>query len=135
MPPTPFRPAVALGLALAGSLGIAAAWILVAQASGRQCSWMAVLAALDAGMLLRMARMPPGAARAACTVLATLLAIALANWGIVATEVGRMLGLAPWASMGKLAFDHGWLLARLANDAVDLAWLAAALVVAIACGR
>jgi hypothetical protein len=135
MPPSRSRPAPALALALAGSIGIAAAWILVAQATGRQCSWMAVAAALDAALLLRMGRLRPGAARAAWAVLATAVAIALANWGIVATEVGRMLGLAPWSSMGKLGLDYGWLLARMANDAVDLAWLAAALVVAAACGR
>jgi hypothetical protein len=139
MPPFRSRPAPALApalaLALAGSIGIAAAWVLVSQATGRQCSWMAVVAAADAALLLRMGRLRPGAARAACAVLATALAIALANWGIVATEVGRMLGQAPWTSLGKLGFEHGWLVVRLANGAVDLAWLAAALVVAAACGR
>ncbi|MEN1941850.1 hypothetical protein WCE41_10905 [Luteimonas sp. MJ246] len=129
------RPAAALALALAGSIGIAAAWVLVAQASGRQCSWMAVVAALDAALLLRMGRHRPGLARALWGVLATALAIVLANWGIIATEVGRMLGLAPWASMGKLGFEHAWLLARMANDAVALAWLAAGLVVAAVFGR
>src|SRR5690606_27807504 len=98
MPPTRSRPApaLALALALAGSIGIAAAWILVAQATGRQSSWMAVAAALDAALLLRMGRFRPGIARLACGLLATALAIVLANWGIIATEVGRMLGLAPW---------------------------------------
>ena len=135
MPPFRSRPVKALALALAGSIGIAAAWILVAQASGRQSSWMAVVAALDALLLLRMGGYRPGAARAAWAVLATLLAIALANWGIAADQVGRMLGLAPWNSMIRLGPEHGWLLLRMANDAVDLAWLAAGLVVAAAWGR
>ena len=137
MPPTRSRPApaLALALALAGSIGIAAAWILVAQATGRQASWMAVVAALDAALLLRMGRFRPGVARMACGVLATALAIALANWGIIATEVGRMLGLTPWTSMGKLGMEHAWLLARLANDTVDLAWCAAGLVVAAVASR
>ncbi|GGK00486.1 hypothetical protein [Luteimonas terricola] len=135
MPPFRFRPSTALALALAGSIGIAAAWILVAQATRGQGSWMAVVAALDAALLLRMGGFRPGVARAACGVLATALAIALANWGIAANEVGRMLGLAPWASMGKLGVEHAWLLVRLANDAIDLAWLAAGLVVAAVCSR
>lgn len=135
MPPSPSRPATALALALAGSIGIAAAWILVAQALGRQCSWMAPVAALDAVLLLRLGGCRPGAARAAWAVLATALAIALANWGIAAVEIGRMLGLTPWSSMGKLGLEHAWLLVRLANDSVDLAWLAAGLVVAAAWGR
>lgn len=121
---------MALALALAGSIGIAAAWILVSQATGRQSSWMAVVAALDAALLLRMGQFRPGFARAAWGVLATMLAIALANWGVIATEVGRMLGLTPWMSMGKLGVEHAWLLARMANDTVDQAWLAAGLVVA-----
>lgn len=135
MPPSGSRPASALALVLAGSIGIAAAWVLVAQASGRQCSWMAVVAAVDAALLLRMGRYRPGPVRALWGVLATALAIALANWGIIATEVGRMLGLAPWASMAKLGVEHAWLLARMANDAVALAWLGAGLVVAAVASR
>ena len=41
-----------------GSLGCAAAWILIALSTGRLCAWMALLAALDAAVLLRLARMP-----------------------------------------------------------------------------
>ncbi|HEY4528990.1 MAG TPA: hypothetical protein VIG97_01475 [Luteimonas sp.] len=135
MPPSRSRPTSALALALAGSIGIAAAWILVVQLVDRQSSWMAVVAGVDAVLLLRMGGFRPGAARAAWAVLATLLAIALANWGIAADQVGRMLGLPPWNSMLRLGAEHGWLLLRMANDAVDLAWLAAGVVVAAALGR
>lgn len=135
MPPSRSRPSRALALALAGSIGIAAAWVLVVQTIDRQSSWMAVVAAIDAVLLLRMGDYRPGAARAAWAVLATLLAIALANWGIAADQVGRMLGLAPWDSMLRLGAEHGWLLLRMANDGVDLAWFAAALVIAAAWGR
>lgn len=135
MPPIRSRPALALALVLAGSIGIAAAWVLVAQATRGQGSWMAVIAALDAALLLRMGGVRPGLVRAVCGVLATALAIVLANWGIAANEVGRMIGLSPWTSMGKLGMEHAWLLVRLANDAADLAWLAAGLVVAAVSSR
>ena len=135
MPPSRSRPTTALALALAGSIGIAAAWVRVAQSTGHHGSWMAVVAAADAALLLRMGGFRPGTARAFIGVLATTLAIALANWGIAATEVGRQLGLTPWASLGKLGADHGWLLVRMANGAVDLAWLAAGLVVAAVASR
>jgi hypothetical protein len=122
-------------LALVGSLGIAAAWILLAASLDRQCSWMAVLAAFDAALLLRFGRIRGGWARAGWGVAATVLTIALANWGIAATELGQALGLLPWESMRRMGAEHAWLLARLANDSIDLAWLGAALVVAAVTSR
>jgi hypothetical protein len=116
-------------LALA-SLGCAAAWILVALSAGRQSSWMAVVAAVDAAVVLRLARMPAGRGRAAAAVVATLATIALANWGIAAGEVGRALGMMPWDAGARLGPHYAWTLASLANAAADRAWLAAAVVVA-----
>ena len=137
MPPTfPRRTwAPAYALALVGSFGVAATWILLGRGTGRQCSWMGVVAALDAVLLLRMGGMRPGLARAAWAMLCTALAMALANWGIAAEHVGRMLGLPIWTSMARMGGDYAWLLVRMANDAVDLAWLAAGLVTAAAWGR
>lgn len=122
-------------IAVAGSSCFAAAWILLATAVGSQCSWMAVLGALDAALLLRLCRARPGWTRAAWGVLATAVAIAIANWGIAATQIGKAMGLLPWASAMRLGAGHGWTLLQLANDPVDLAWLGAALVVAAVISR
>ena len=122
--------AFAAGLLLLASLGVAAAWVLLAMAIDRQSSWMAVVVAADAALVVRLLRMPPGALRAGCGVLATLLAIAAANWALVAAWLGRYLGLLPWESMLRLGPEFGWLLMRQANGAADLAWLAAGVVVA-----
>jgi len=127
--------ALAAGLLLFGSLGIAAAWVLVAMALDSQSSWMALVAAADAALIVRLARLRPGFARALCGVLATLLAILAANWGIVAAWLGRHMGLLPWDSMLKLGPDFAWLLMRLSNTATDLAWMAAALVAAAIASR
>lgn len=138
MPPDPHRvrgPLPALLLLLVGSLGIAAAWVLVAIASGRQASWVAVLAAIDAALLLRLGGMRRGWARAACGVLGTALAIAAANWGIVAGQVGRSMSVLPWDALFRIGPEFTWTLARLSNDAVDLAWCGAALVVAAVAAR
>ena len=124
-----------LALLAFGSLGFAAAWILLAAALDRPCSWMAVFAALDSALLLRFARFPRGAARATLAVVATAAAIGLACWGIVATRIGAPLGLMPWESVLRLGAEFGWLLVRLGNDAVDLAWFAAGLVVAALAAR
>ena len=122
-------------LPLAGSIGFAAAWILLAAWTGGQCSWMAVLAGLDAALLLRLARVAPGLPRSAWGALATMLAIGMANWGIAATEMGRMVGLLPGDSLLRLGASHGWTLVSLANGPVDLAWLAAGMVIAAIASR
>ena len=48
LPLPPRRTRLALFLLPLGVAAVAAAWIVVATATGRQSSWMAVLAALDA---------------------------------------------------------------------------------------
>jgi hypothetical protein len=126
---------LAPALLLLATLGCAAAWILLALGNGRQCSWMALVAAADAVLVLRIAGMPAGWPRAATALAATLAAIALANWGIAAGEVGRSLGMLPWEAATRLGAHHAWTLAGLANGAADAAWLAAALVLAAVAGR
>jgi hypothetical protein len=126
---------LAILLLLAGCFGFAAAWVLVAFARDRQCSWMALLAALDAVFLLRLARMPAGATRSLLAVGGTLLTIVLANWGIAAAQIGRSMGLLQWESLGKLGPFYAWTLANLANPPVDLLWLAASVVLAAIAAR
>ena len=126
---------IAPALLVIGSFGFAAAWVLLALARDRQCSWMAILAAIDAALLLRMARMPRGWLRVSLAVIATASTIGLANWGIAAVQIGRIMGLLPWESMAKLGPFYAWTLANLANPPVDLLWLAAALVLAAIAAR
>ena len=122
-------------LLMLGSVGFAAAWVMLAVARDRQCSWMAVLAAADAVLLLRLARMPGGWVRAGLAVLATAATIALANWGIAAAQMGRVMGLLPWESMTRLGPSFAWTLANLANPPVDLLWLGLGLVLAAIAAR
>lgn len=137
--PVPSTPAssawLSVPLLLVGSTGFAAAWVLLAWMRDRQCSWMAVMAALDAVLLLRLARVRGGWARGGAAVAATALSIVLANWGIVAAQMGRPMGLLPWQSMAKLGPSLAWTMASLANQPADLAWLWIGLVVALLAGR
>jgi len=121
---------LAIALLLLGSIGIAAVWILVADARNAQSSWMAVVAALDAAWILRLVRARPGALRALAGVTATALAILVASFGIVAAQLARPMGMLPWESALKLGPQHAWTLANLANGPADIAWLAAGLVIA-----
>ncbi len=137
MPPAPptRQRALALGLLLLAAAGTAAAWALAALALDRHCAWMAVVAAVDGAWLLRLGRMPRGAARALLAVLGTALAIVLANWWIAGGQIGMMIGLAPWDSIPRLGWSYAWTLSSLANGGAELVWYAVALVVAAVAGR
>ena len=120
------------------ALGIAvftAAWILLAAATGRQSSWMALLAAADAAFLLRLGGMAPGVRRAAWAGGAPATTIVLSNWGIVAAGIGRLVGLGPLDSALKLGAGLAWTVAQLVNGPVDVALLLASLAVAALAAR
>jgi predicted amidohydrolase len=89
------------------------------------------VAALDVVLLLRLAKWPAGASRAAWALLATAAAITAANVLIAAGQVGQQFGLRPWESALKMGPSYAWLLTTLALDPVDLALCAAALLLAL----
>lgn len=122
-------------LLLIGSVGCAALWVLVATWLERPASWMAVIAAADAALMLRLAGARPGTLRSLGAVLGTGLAVVIANWFITAAMAGRMLGLAPLESALRLGRHHAWTVIELVNTPVELAWIGAALVVAAVCAR
>lgn len=106
---------------LAGAACFTAIWILLALYLGRQSGWMALLAAMDAALLLRFGRMRAGPRRAWTAALATVAMALLANWFIIASQLGFVLGLLPWESALRLGPSHAWTLALLANAPTD--WL------------
>lgn len=134
-PPSRFPTPLTLVLLLIISCGIAAVWALVSLYTGKQSTWMAVVAAFDAVWVLRACRMRAGWGRAASAVLGTIVAVAFANWSIAATRMGLPLGIPPWDSFVRLGSDHAWTLISLTNSALDVAWIGAALVVAAVAGR
>jgi len=136
-PPLSTRPSrwIAPALLLLGSAMLVLAWTLVALWLRHQSSWMAVVVAVDAALLLRWGGMRPGPGRAAWAVGATVATIVLANWSIAATHMGMAVGLRPWESALRLGMHHASTLAGLANTGADLAWMALAVVVAWWMGR
>ena len=117
-------PAFAL---VAGVLGADAVWVALAVATKAPCSWMALVAALDVVLLLRMTGVRPGGARVLVAVFATALAAALAQWLIVATQLGIVLGLQPLDSAMRLGPVLARELTKLSLGAGDVAWLVASL--------
>ena len=112
---------------LAGILGADAAWVALAVFTGRPCSWVALLAALDVALLLRLTGVRPGTARIVLAVLATAIAVALAQWLIVATQMGVVLGLQPLDSALRLGPALARQLLVLSLGKADLAWMLASL--------
>lgn len=124
-----------LTLLFAGGLAFAGIWVLLSLYLGHQAGWMAVLAAIDAALLLRIGGMTAGGTRMLLAIVGTLGIIAVANWAIVATQLGMMMGLTPWDSALKLGFHHAWTLASLANSTADLVWMGVGVMVAALLGR
>lgn len=122
-------------LLLLGCLTITIAWMLVALSTGRQNGWFAVVAALNAALMLRMGGMARGVWRALIGMVAALLVIVAANWSIASAYIGGSMGLTPWESALKMGPHYAWTLAGLANDAADRVWMGVALVVAALASR
>ena len=117
-------------LPVLGCLGFAAAWVLLARVLESQVSWLSPLAALDVVWMLQLGQVRPGWLRSSIAVLATLAIVVLANWGIAATEIGRLMGLLPWESALRLGSDYAWQLSKLANTRADVIWYGVSLILA-----
>ncbi|KRA46892.1 hypothetical protein ASD72_06875 [Pseudoxanthomonas sp. Root630] len=111
---------------LLGGACLVLIWVTAALYLQRQAGWMALLAALDVIVVLRLAGMPAGKPRAVLALAVTLLICLTALWGIVATQLGFAMGLTPWDSALKLGLHHGWTLLTLAMTPLDWIALAAA---------
>jgi hypothetical protein len=120
-------PALAL---LVGIAGMTVAWVAVAVLSGQPCSWLALVAALDMALMLRLTRAPAGTTRMLVALLATALAVVATQWLIIATQLGAVMGLPPLASALRLGPALAWHLASLSLDRLDWILLVSALPLA-----
>lgn len=134
-PPARTRSWLSWLLPLLGTAGFAALWVIAALYADRQLSWMAVVGALDLAWLLRLGRWPRGRSRVLAAVAGTAAIVGLANWWIIASQLAGALGLSAWAAAVRLGWNHAWTLAQIANGAIDLVWIAVALVVAVFASR
>ncbi|MGR4875539.1 hypothetical protein [Pseudoxanthomonas sp. LARHCG66] len=128
MPPAPRRTHRWLlpSMLLLGGGSVVLIWVMLALYLQRQTGWMALLAAVDVVLVLRLAGMRPGAWRALLGALVTAVICLLALWSISATQMGLSFGLDPWDSLLRLGFHHAWTLVTLTTTPLDVAALAAA---------
>ncbi len=134
MPPTPASARSSAWvwppLYLLGVVTAALAWLFIALLSGRQAGWMAVLAALELGFMLRLGKLHAGPLRVGLTVAGTLLVALAANWAIASAYLGGSLGLDPWNSALRMGPFMATTLIGLANGLAEWLWLGVGLVVA-----
>lgn len=120
---------VPLMLVLAGG-SVLVIWVALALYLQRQAGWMALAAALDVVLVLRLCGMSAGPRRAVLGGMATATISLLALWTIAATQVGFAFGLNPWDSVLRLGAHHAWTLVSLTTSPLDAAALVAAPVLA-----
>lgn len=135
-PRTPPSRLLWAGLLLSiGILGMSAFWVLLALLMDSQSAWVAVLTAADLALLLRLVKVAPGWPRATTCVIATVVVIAAANWGISAAHIGFGFGFGLLDSIPRLGMHHAMTLFGLANLGVEWAWYGIAAIVALWLGR
>jgi hypothetical protein len=112
---------------LAGGAGVCAAWVAIGALSGSSSSWIALVAALDIALMLRLTHAPAGVLRNALALAATGATIVASQWLLAAARVGVLVGLEPLASASRLGPALGWQVVQLSLDRVDWVLLLAAL--------
>ncbi|MDR2871218.1 MAG: hypothetical protein LBV45_01580 [Xanthomonadaceae bacterium] len=110
-------------LLLLGSTAIVIVWVALALRTNHQNGWMAIPAALNAVLVLRLFGVRRGPFRTSIAVLSTLVIIVAANWLIAASQIGGQLGLYPWQAATKLGPSFVWTLSKLANSGFDVVCL------------
>jgi hypothetical protein len=123
---TPVDPRWPLGVlaVLAGVLGTVTIWVVLALHTDTACGWMALVAAGDHVLLMRLARVPRGPARASLAVLATVVTVVAGAWMVVAAQMGSVVGLRPLASALRLGPVLAWEYTRLGFGPWDWACVA-----------
>jgi len=120
---------------LIGNLGVTVIWVAVAILSNRPCAWLALLAAAEVAVLLRLTNAPAGALRIAVAIIACASATALTLWMLAATHLGFVFGLGPVASALRLGPVLAWEMTRLTLQPVDWILIGLSLPLAAWWGR
>lgn len=113
---TTFRWLIFAGMAIA----FAAAWTVAFSFTQRTMPWLALLAAVDSIIALRLLGMPRGARGAIACGLFVTIAVALASLAIAAISVGGPAGFGLVESLSRLSPALAWELVRLANGLPQL---------------
>lgn len=126
---------LATAAGIAAILGVSAIWAMAGIALGDPSSWFALIAALDAALLLRLASYPAGRERAAVALAITAMTVLGAGFLFAATRVGLLMGMPPAESIWKMSTSLAYLFVQANTGWTDALWIAAALILAWRAGR
>lgn len=115
---------------LAGVAGMVAIWLAVFVSVRSASGWLALVAAFDLALLMRLSGQRPGPARAWAAAAGTALAIAISYWFVAAMMMGLPLGLQPLDAASRIGPVLVGELVRHATSAWDVAWALLALPLA-----
>ena len=121
---------LALVACLVAIFGVAAVWAGASVLLRGHHAWFAIVAALDAALLLSLANWPRSRARGAVAAGVTLLTILVAQYFIATAQIGVAMGLRPYESLPLMSADLALLYARNNTSAFEWTCYAIALVVA-----
>jgi hypothetical protein len=96
---------------------------------------MALPAALNSIVLLRLARTRSGTPRALLAVLVTGVSIALCEWLLAALPLSWQMDQSPLQAARRMGSDFSWMLVQLGNTPLDWGLMVVALALAARYGR
>lgn len=122
-------------VALVAAAGLSALWTIFAFATSGLAGWMALIAGLDAALLMRLTGRPSGTTRAAASLVVYLVSVLASVYVVGAARMGSALGMQPWEALDRISPGLVQLY-LLSNDAPwDWLWLGLGLVIAWRLGR
>lgn len=102
------------------AIAFAAAWTVAFSFTQRTMPWLALLAALDAVVALRLLGMPRGLHGAIAGAIFVVIAVALSSLAIAAISIGGPTGFGLVDSLSRLSPGLAWDLVMLANGLPQL---------------
>ncbi|MCX7555535.1 hypothetical protein OS187_01575 [Xanthomonadaceae bacterium JHOS43] len=113
----------AVAVALLAIAGIAAIWAGFGLFRRSPCGWMALVAAVDAAVLMKLAGFPAGAVRARIVLAITVMSVLTGGFVVAAVSIGAGFGILPheaiWRTGPELVY-FWWQLNISAWDVVAL---------------
>lgn len=121
---------LALFACVVAVLGVAAVWAGASVLLRGVAAWFAIVAALDAILLLRLANWPRGASRTALAVGVTVATILVAQYFVATAHIGVVMGLRPFESLPLMSGELAWLYSQHNTGVFE--WVCYAIAVVLA---